>query len=95
MRQDLRQRLLSSNQGGILPHWDKLSPHEQSLVEPQLEAIDLEFLANLFAKRTIPFALPDIEKNMSKEQIEKAKELAKTWKANHPPLSFYPDKLGY
>jgi hypothetical protein len=36
-----------------------------------------------------------LKKNMSKEQIEKAKELAKTWKANHPPLSFYPDKLGH
>lgn len=45
--------------------------------------------------RDVNDTLPDIEKNMSKEQIEKAKELAKTWKANHPPLSFYPDKLGY
>ncbi|VVP96871.1 hypothetical protein PS925_01922 [Pseudomonas fluorescens] len=39
--------------------------------------------------------LPEMEKNLSKEQIGKAKELAKTWKANHPPLSFFPDKLGY
>ncbi|MFJ2484632.1 tetratricopeptide repeat protein [Pseudomonas sp. NPDC087639] len=39
--------------------------------------------------------LPEVEKNMSKQQIESAKELAKTWKANHPPLSFFPDKLGY
>ncbi|VVM71380.1 hypothetical protein PS619_01814 [Pseudomonas fluorescens] len=38
---------------------------------------------------------PEVEKNLSKEQIRKAKELAKTWKANHPPLSFFPDKLGY
>ena len=45
--------------------------------------------------RDVNDTLPDIEKNMSKEQIEKAKELAKTWKANHSPLSFYPDKLGY
>ncbi|WP_262415968.1 tetratricopeptide repeat protein [Pseudomonas fluorescens] len=45
--------------------------------------------------RDVNDTLPDIEKNMSKEQIEKAKELTKTWKANHPPLSFYPDKLGY
>lgn len=62
MRQDLRQRLLSFNQGGILPHWEKLSPHDQSLVERQLESIDLEFLANLFEKRNTPFALPDTEK---------------------------------
>ncbi|SDT06489.1 tetratricopeptide repeat protein [Pseudomonas granadensis] len=45
--------------------------------------------------RDVNTTLPDLEKNMSKEQIEKAKRLAKTWKANHPPLSFYPDKLGY
>ncbi|VVP85882.1 tetratricopeptide repeat protein [Pseudomonas fluorescens] len=45
--------------------------------------------------RDVNDTLPGIEKNMSKEQIEKAKEFAKTWKANHPPLSFYPDKLGY
>ncbi|WNZ86928.1 sel1 repeat family protein [Pseudomonas sp. P108] len=45
--------------------------------------------------RDVNDTLTGIEKNMSKEQIEKAKELAKTWKANHSPLSFYPDKLGY
>lgn len=45
--------------------------------------------------RDVNDTLPDIEKNMSKAQIEIAKDLAKTWKANHPPLSFYPDKLGY
>lgn len=45
--------------------------------------------------RDVNDTLPGIEKNLSKEQIETAKELAKTWKANHPPLSFYPDKLGY
>ncbi|HEX4550299.1 sel1 repeat family protein [Pseudomonas sp.] len=39
--------------------------------------------------------LPEVEKNMSKEQIAEAKKLAKTWKFTHPPLSFYPDKLGY
>ena len=62
MRQDLRQRLLSANQVGILSHWAKLSPHEQSLIERQLESIDLEFLANLFDKRNSPFALPESEK---------------------------------
>ncbi|NBR05429.1 MAG: UDPGP type 1 family protein [Planctomycetes bacterium] len=62
MRQDLRQRLLSTNQGRIISRWEKLSPHEQSLVEQQLEAIDLEFLANLFDKRNSSFTLPDVEK---------------------------------
>lgn len=45
--------------------------------------------------RDVKDTLPGIEKNLSKEQLEKAKELAKTWKATHPPLSFFPDKLGY
>ncbi len=62
MRQDFRQRLLSTNQGAIISRLEKLSPYEQSLVERQLESIDLEFLANLFEKRNIPFALPDIKK---------------------------------
>ena len=39
--------------------------------------------------------LPEVEKNMSKEQIVNAKKLANTWKADHPPLSFFPDKLDY
>ncbi|WP_447759907.1 tetratricopeptide repeat protein [Pseudomonas moraviensis] len=39
--------------------------------------------------------LPEVRKNLSKEQLEKAEELAKTWKTTHPPLSFFPDKLGY
>lgn len=45
--------------------------------------------------RDVNDTLPDIEKKMTKEQVTMAKELAKTWKANHPPLSFFPDKLGY
>ncbi|UST87915.1 tetratricopeptide repeat protein [Pseudomonas siliginis] len=45
--------------------------------------------------RDVNDTLPDIEKNLSKEQLKKAKELAITWKATHPPLSFFPDKLGY
>ncbi|MBC3268919.1 sel1 repeat family protein [Pseudomonas sp. SWRI81] len=39
--------------------------------------------------------LPEVKKSLSKEQLEKAKELAKTWKLSHPPLSFFPDKLGH
>lgn len=39
--------------------------------------------------------LPEVEKNMTKEQLAEAKRLAKTWKSTHPPLSFYPEKLGH
>jgi len=31
---------------------------------------------------------------MTSEQTEKSLEVAKDWKATHPPLSFFPDKLG-
>ena len=88
MRQDFRQRLISSNQGAITSRLEKLSAHEQSLVEHQLESIDLEFLAHLFEKRNIPFALPNIEKigpvpvlhpstNSAKAKSEGLKSLAK------------------
>jgi TPR repeat protein len=39
--------------------------------------------------------LPKIAKKMTPEQIDEAKKFAKEWKNTHPPLSFYPDKLGY
>lgn len=35
-----------------------------------------------------------IAEQMTPEQIEKSKAVAKEWKATHPPLSFFPDKLG-
>ncbi|RVD79971.1 tetratricopeptide repeat protein [Pseudomonas koreensis] len=36
----------------------------------------------------------EIREKMTSEQIEKSLEVAKDWKATHPPLSFFPDKLG-
>ncbi|MDP9709131.1 UNVERIFIED_ORG: TPR repeat protein [Pseudomonas fluorescens] len=45
--------------------------------------------------RNVKDTLPDIEKNLTNEQLTEAKRLAKTWKSTHPPLSFYPEKLGY
>jgi TPR repeat protein len=38
--------------------------------------------------------LPVIAKKMTPEQILEANDFAKKWKATHPPLSFYPEKLG-
>ncbi len=37
--------------------------------------------------------LPNIEKKMTADQIKAAKKYAAEWKATHPPLSFFPDKL--
>ncbi|WP_448680969.1 tetratricopeptide repeat protein [Pseudomonas nicosulfuronedens] len=39
--------------------------------------------------------LKEISSHLSEEQIEEAKKVAQEWKATHPPLSFFPDKLGY
>jgi len=39
--------------------------------------------------------LPDIASQMTAKQIEQAKAFAKEWKATHPPLSFFPPKLGF
>jgi TPR repeat protein len=38
--------------------------------------------------------LPKIAEKMTATQIEQAKKYAIEWKASHPPLSFYPEKLG-
>jgi len=46
-------------------------------------------------RRDVEDVLPDIAKKMSPGQIDEAKIFAKKWKDSHPPLSFYPDKLGY
>ncbi|MBK5418542.1 tetratricopeptide repeat protein [Pseudomonas sp. TH31] len=37
--------------------------------------------------------LPEIASKMKPEQISEATEFAKKWKATHPPLSFFPEKL--
>ncbi|WP_085707689.1 tetratricopeptide repeat protein [Pseudomonas sp. B35(2017)] len=37
--------------------------------------------------------LEEIGSKMSAEQIEQSKAVAREWKATHPPLSFFPDKL--
>ncbi|MGL4316368.1 MAG: tetratricopeptide repeat protein [Pseudomonas sp.] len=39
--------------------------------------------------------LPEIAAKMTPEQIEQAKVFAKKWKATHPPLSYFPEKLGF
>ncbi|MCG8906952.1 sel1 repeat family protein [Pseudomonas sp. DP-17] len=37
--------------------------------------------------------LPRIAKHLTPEQIEEAKKIGAEWKATHPPLSYFPDKL--
>ena len=35
----------------------------------------------------------EIREKMTQTQIEESEKAAKDWKATHPPLSFFPDKL--
>ncbi|MCG8906950.1 sel1 repeat family protein [Pseudomonas sp. DP-17] len=39
--------------------------------------------------------LPRIAEHLTPEQIEEAKKIGAEWKATHPPLSFFPQKLGF
>lgn len=39
--------------------------------------------------------LPEIAAKMTPSQIEEAKEFAMKWKSSHPPISYFPDKLGH
>lgn len=44
-------------------------------------------------KENVKYTLPRIAAKMTPEQIEEAKKFTKEWALNHPPLSFFPDKL--
>jgi TPR repeat protein len=46
-------------------------------------------------QENIEYKLPKIASKMTPEQIEEAKVFAAEWKATHPPLSFFPPKLGF
>jgi hypothetical protein len=37
--------------------------------------------------------LPEIAEKLDPKQIEQANEISKEWKATHPPLSYFPEKL--
>ncbi|SNS89565.1 tetratricopeptide repeat protein [Pseudomonas segetis] len=39
--------------------------------------------------------MPEIAAKMTPEELEQAKVFAEQWKKTHPPVSFYPDKLGF
>lgn len=39
--------------------------------------------------------LPEIAEKMTTDEIEKGLEFAKTWKATHPPLSYFAPTYGY
>ncbi|WP_448680970.1 tetratricopeptide repeat protein [Pseudomonas nicosulfuronedens] len=39
--------------------------------------------------------LPKIAAHLEPQQLDEAELLADKWKSTHPPLSYFPDKLGY
>ncbi|WP_417662868.1 tetratricopeptide repeat protein [Pseudomonas sp.] len=39
--------------------------------------------------------MPEIAAKMTPEELEQAKVFAEEWKNTHPPVSFFPDKLGF
>lgn len=89
-------------EGGVTSYGSYLA-HEPDLFGFQLDLIkgyamitlllDLNGGGNVQAY--VSETLPKIAEKMTREQIEQAKEFATDWKKTHPPLSFYPDKLGY
>lgn len=46
-------------------------------------------------QENVEYKLPKVASKMTPEQIEEAKVFAAKWKATHPPLSFFPPKLGF
>lgn len=47
------------------------------------------------AQTDVAEILPRISEKMSPSQIQEANKLAAEWKATHPPLSFYPEKIEF
>lgn len=47
------------------------------------------------AKSYADSVMPRIASKMTSEQIEQAKAFAKEWTSTHPPLSYFPPKLGF
>jgi len=60
-----------------------------------LTSLVSEFDGGGNVKTYVDVVLPEIAAKMNPEQIAEAKIFAEKWKSTHPPLSFYPDKLGY
>ncbi|UQS88151.1 sel1 repeat family protein [Pseudomonas chlororaphis subsp. piscium] len=43
----------------------------------------------------VDLVLPEIESKMTALQITEAEKFSSEWKKTHPPLSFFPPKLGF
>jgi len=47
------------------------------------------------AQTDVEEILPQISEKMTPTQIQEAKNFADKWKTTHPPLSFFPEKIGF
>lgn len=82
--------------GSYLAHEPNKYGFKENLVEGYaLISILLELDGGGDMPRFVNLKLPKIAAKMTPQQIEEAQQYAKDWKATHPPLSFYPDKLGF
>lgn len=67
--EDLRRRLVRHGQGHLLAHWAKLDAPQQRELLAQLEALDLDELAALYARRDESADLPDWDKVHTPETV--------------------------
>jgi len=85
-----------SSYGAYLAHAPSLYDFPLDLVKGYaLTSLLTELDGGGNIKPYVDEVLPEIAAKMSPGQIDEAKIFAKKWKDSHPPLSFYPDKLGY
>lgn len=47
------------------------------------------------AQTDVEETLPQISEKMTPTQIQEAEDFATKWKTTHPPLSFFPEKIGF
>ncbi|MCF4997857.1 sel1 repeat family protein [Pseudomonas syringae] len=47
------------------------------------------------AKTDVEEILPQIESTMTSSELEQAKIFAENWKKEHPPISYFPDKIRF
>lgn len=87
--------LATGSYGAYLAHTPNDLDYPLDLVKGYgLMSLLLELDGGGTAKDYAERKLPKIAAKMTPKQIEQAKAFAQEWKATHPPLSYFPEKLG-
>lgn len=80
--------------GTHLAHEPERYGHELDLVKGYgLLSLLLELDGGGNLRRFAQHVMPKVAAKMTPDQIEEALEFAEEWKATHPPVSYFPDKL--